>query len=282
MAQFVKGLNKGGAMGAAENALTANVDRFKGFAGQYNAVRPRPPLVLLDILTQLVGAPGLRLVVDLGSGTGLSTAVWAGRAGDVVGVEPSDDMRREAEREAPAGVRYVEGYSHTTGLADASADIVTASQALHWMEPTSTFAEVGRILRPGGVFAAYDVDWPPTVSWQAESAFEVYWESIKARENAQRSSAGVHSWSKEEHLGRMAASGQFRYTKEIVVHHVEHGDADRFVGIVLSQGGVAGLLKSGLSPEELGLPAFAAAVREAMGDAPVPFYWSYRVRLGVK
>lgn len=32
----------------------------------------------------------------------------------------------------------------------------TVAQALHWMEPASTLAEVARILRPGGVFAAYD------------------------------------------------------------------------------------------------------------------------------
>jgi SAM-dependent methyltransferase len=269
-------------MGSAENALAANVERFMGFAGQYNSVRPRPPLVLLDILTQLAGRQRPALVADLGSGTGLSTAVWAGRADDVVGVEPSDDMRREAEREAPAGVRYVAGHSHATGLADSSADIVTASQALHWMEPTSTFAEVARILRPGGVFAAYDVDWPPTVGWRAEAAFGAYWARVQERERTQRTSAGVRSWSKDEHLGRMAASGQFRFTKEIVLHSQEQGDAARFVGIVQSQGGLASLIKAGATPEELGLPAFAEEIRAALGDGPVPFYWSYRVRLGVK
>ena len=36
-----------------------------------------------------------------------------------------------------------------------------AVQALHWMEPAPTFGEVARLLRPGGVFAALDCDWPP-------------------------------------------------------------------------------------------------------------------------
>ena len=39
-----------------------------------------------------------RLVVDLGSGTGLSTRVWADRADEVVGVEASPEMREQAER----------------------------------------------------------------------------------------------------------------------------------------------------------------------------------------
>src|SRR6476660_7622425 len=77
--------------------VSANVERFMGFADVYDAFRPRPPLALLDILTQLVQAPQPALVVDLGSGTGLSTVIWAERAAAVVGVEPSADMRRQAE-----------------------------------------------------------------------------------------------------------------------------------------------------------------------------------------
>jgi SAM-dependent methyltransferase len=42
--------------------------------------------------------------------------------------------------------------------------LVTCSQSLHWMEPEPTFAEVARILRRGGVFAAYDYDWPTSSS----------------------------------------------------------------------------------------------------------------------
>src|SRR5690606_15398774 len=104
------------------------------------------------------------LVVDVGSGTGLSTRLWAGRADQVIGIEPGDDMRRQAEAQTAApSVRYQPGYSTATGLPDACADIVTVSQALHWMEPEPTFAEMARILRPGGVFAAFDCDWPPTM-----------------------------------------------------------------------------------------------------------------------
>ncbi|MBC8077103.1 MAG: class I SAM-dependent methyltransferase, partial [Chloroflexales bacterium] len=177
-------------MSIEANGLAANVERFEGFAGQYNAVRPRPPLVLLDILAQLAGTSRPALVVDLGSGTGLSTAVWSGRADEVVGVEPGADMRRQAEERAPAGVRYVAGYSHAIGLADGSADIVTASQALHWMEPAPTFAAIGRVLRPGGVFAAYDVDWPPTCGWQAESAYSAFMERARALEAERDTAAG--------------------------------------------------------------------------------------------
>jgi hypothetical protein len=33
--------------------LPANVERFSGFAGRYDAYRPTPPAIIVDILTQL-------------------------------------------------------------------------------------------------------------------------------------------------------------------------------------------------------------------------------------
>src|SRR5262249_48629656 len=43
-----------------------------------------------------------------------------------------------------------------------------AAQSFHWMEPTATLAEIARILRPGGLFAAYDYDWPPAIQWELD------------------------------------------------------------------------------------------------------------------
>lgn len=81
---------------------------------------------------------------------------------------------------------------------------------------------------------------------------------------------------------RIEQCGRFRYAKEIVLHHVETGGADRLVGLALSQGLVASLLKRGVSEEEIGMAALREETRRALGDATVPWYWSYRVRLGVK
>ena len=274
-------------MTTAPAHVSANVERFMGFADVYDAYRPRPPLAVLDILTQLAQVPQPALVVDLGSGTGLSTTIWAGRAAAVVGVEPSADMRRQAEARTAAlpdaaHVRYQEGYANATGLPDACADIVTCSQSLHWMEPDTTFAEIARILRPGGVFAAYDCDWPPTVGWAIEQAHQTFVAQLRAAEQTHAFSRDVRSWNKQQHLERLRASGQFRLTKEIVLHHVEQGGAERLVGLELSQGGVATLVKNGVSEAEIGITALREAAYAALGDAIVPWYFSYRVRLGVK
>jgi SAM-dependent methyltransferase len=74
---------------------------------------------------------------------------------------------------ASANVSFKAGVAQQTGIPDGAADIVTCAQSLHHTEPAGTMAEIGRILRPGGVFAAYDYDWPPMVHWETNQAFAV-------------------------------------------------------------------------------------------------------------
>src|SRR5205085_8413875 len=73
----------------------------EGFADLYDRFRPSPPDEVLDILSWLARAERPRLVVDLGSGTGLGTRAWGTRAEEVVGVEPNPRMIERA-RAAPA------------------------------------------------------------------------------------------------------------------------------------------------------------------------------------
>ena len=260
-----------------------------GFAAHYDAYRPQPPPALADFLAQFAGDAQPRLVVDLGSGTGLSTRLWAGRAQEVVGVEPNPAMRREAEaRTAALGlgatVRYREGHAAGTGLPDGAADLVTCAQAFHWMEPTGTLAEVARILRPGGVFAVYDYDLPPAVHWEVDRAWAACFERALAwaRAAAQAGGGGGAFRPKEEHLARLQASGHFRYTREVLFHAVEAGDAERAIGLALSTGRVEQSRAGGASPEELGLPALRAVADGILGRERQPWHIGYRIRLAVK
>jgi ubiquinone/menaquinone biosynthesis C-methylase UbiE len=264
--------------------LEPNAARFEGFAELYDAARPRTPEALLDILASLCGAERPALVVDLGCGTGLSTRVWAERAEKVVGVDPSDDMRARAESAAtPSNVEFRRGFAHETGLPDRCADIVTCSQSLHWMDPDRTFEEVARIARSGGVFCAYDYDPVPAIPscWRAEAAYEEFVRRIGEMDDRERPRAGVRRWEKSGHLERMRQSGRFRYTRELLLHGRETGDADRLVRFALSHGGLQQLLKAGVTEDQLGIEEFRASLRNIMGTEPAPWYWSYRPRIGI-
>lgn len=267
--------------------MTETIDIWCGETKLYADSRPAPPPILLNICTQLIHMSLPNLVVDLGSGTGLSTRFWAERAQQVIGIEPNADMRLQAEQftaNSPYSerVRYQDGLSTETGLQSDCADIVTCSQSLHWMEPQPTFTEIARILKSGGLFAAYDYDWPPTIHWEVEQAYNeviARFRRIRAERGVDRE---VKSWSKDKHLARMRESGCFRYVKELVVHHVETGNAGRFIGLTLSYG-ISRYLKQGyLTEQEVDLDDLKRVAQRVIGSEPVSWYFSYRVRIGIK
>jgi len=250
-----------------------------GFAARYDACRPRPPEILLDLLPLLAHADRPALVVDLGSGTGLSTRFWAERADSAVGVEPNPEMRRYADSVTGAdNIRYVDGSGERTGLADECADIVTCAQSLHWMEPGATLAEVARILRPGGVFAAYNYRSLLTGSWEVDQAAAAVRSAVGRLRRELALDRGKRHWPVGRE--RLERSGLFRFVAETSVHSVETGDADRVLGFLLSEGSVTTLLEH-VDEQMIGLDRLRAAAQRTLGSAAAPWYLGYGVWLGV-
>lgn len=290
-----------------------NLDRFSGFAGAYDTVRPAPPGALGRLLCSYADTARPR-VVDIGSGTGLSTRWAATWAASVVGIEPNDDMRSVAESQPVPGVTYRRAVAHDTGLPDASADIVLAVQALHWMDPEPTLAEVARILRPGGVLAAVDADWPPVVgnvraerAWlELDRRFRVFEERAAAGESGEalrrpvaedalgrgtgdadggqrQRGARARSWDKRGHLGRMEQSGHFAFCREVALDETVEGGPERYVALLQSHGTYQELRRLGLTDEDLGTDRFSQEVHAGMAAAVAPYGLSFtwRARLGV-
>jgi SAM-dependent methyltransferase len=287
--------------------------RFSGFADLYDRHRPTAPARLGPLLARYAGVARPE-VVDLGSGTGLSSRWAAGWAERVIGIEPNEDMRSVAIGHGTPGVELRAGTSDATGLADACADVVVAVQAMHWMEPAATLAEVARILRPGGIFATIDADWPPVTGLApAEAAWVRVHAHIRVFEarlaagatgaelrrpiddddpaladedprdpHLNRIMPGGRSWPKREHLANIERSGWFDYARELVFDEATDGGPERFVALLRSQGSYQGLVKAGLSDADIGVPAFERVVADAYaaggGAAPMSFCW--RVRLG--
>ena len=124
-------------------------ERFSAVASAYHRYRPGYPAGVLDWILATTSVPAGARVADLGCGTGIFSRLLAGRALDVVGVDPNADMLARA-RETGGGPTYVSGDATSTGLPGESVDLVTAAQAFHWFPLEATLSELARILVPGG------------------------------------------------------------------------------------------------------------------------------------
>jgi SAM-dependent methyltransferase len=201
-------------------------DRFTGLAATYQRNRPSYPAPLFDWLLAL-SAPGTpRVVADVGCGTGIATRLLAARGLDVVGIDPNEDMLAAARAEVgPA--RFVRGDAETTGLADASVDLVTCAQSFHWFDADRAAAEFRRVLRPGGWCAAW---WNDRASSPLNDEYErlllAYCEEYAAQTGVDESAAfrraaagelrtaafaNSQRLDREGYLGRVASSSYVRH-----------------------------------------------------------------------
>ena len=126
-------------------------DLFSQQATDYARFRPTYPQELFAWLA--AQAPARRLAVDIGTGNGQAAVAIAAHFDRVIAVEPSDGQLAAA---TPAdNVEYRRGAAEATGVDAGDADLVISAQAFHWFKHDAFFAEVRRIVRPGGCLAVW-------------------------------------------------------------------------------------------------------------------------------
>jgi len=126
-------------------------DHFSGHASEYARYRPDYPESLFAYLASL--SPSHGLAWDCATGNGQAAAGLALHFADVVATDASARQIEEAPR--LERVRFAVAPAESSPLPDASVDLVTVAQALHWFDLPAFFGEVRRVLAPRGVFAAW-------------------------------------------------------------------------------------------------------------------------------
>lgn len=126
-------------------------DHFSQQAPDYARYRPNYPAQLFAWLAGV--APARGTAWDCGTGSGQAALGLAAHFGRVVATDPSRSQLEHAAHHPR--VEYRIAPAEVSPLDTASVDLVTVAQAIHWFDLERFYAEARRVLRPGGVIAAW-------------------------------------------------------------------------------------------------------------------------------
>lgn len=145
----------------------AFADHFSERAAGYAAARPTYPPALFGFIAS--AAPGRDRAWDCATGNGQAAL---GLARHFVHVDATDASAEQVSNAMPHDrVHYRVESAEAPSFADACFDAVCVAQALHWFEAGRFHAQVHRVLKRGGLFAAWGYSWH-TVDSGFDAAFE--------------------------------------------------------------------------------------------------------------
>jgi len=124
---------------------------FSTEAAEYVHLRPTYPDELFAFLATVV--PSRAFAWDCATGNGQAATHLAGYFGRVVATDESGEMIAHAPRDPRIIYRVAE--AEDSGLDDRSVDLVTVASAIHWFDLDKFYAEVRRVVKPGGTIAAW-------------------------------------------------------------------------------------------------------------------------------
>jgi arsenite methyltransferase len=165
-------------------------------------------------------------VLDLGSGAGIDLLVAArkvGPGGRVIGVDMTDEMiLRARANAASAGLQNIEvrqGLIEQLPVETASVDWVISNCVVNLSpEKDKVFAEIARVLRPGGQVSISDIVVKDLPAWAKESA-------------ALYGACVAGAISEEDYVAGLQAAG----LAEVTVLDRIHYDADQLLALVKSE-----------------------------------------------
>jgi SAM-dependent methyltransferase len=140
-----------GSIRSASTTMASFRDLFAFASGSYASHRPAYPTALFRWLASV--SSRRERAWDCGTGSGQAAVSLAEEFSQVAATDASVTQLESAHQ--AQGVHYLAAAAEAAPLATRSVDLVTVAQALHWFDRARFFAEVDRVLRPGGHLAVW-------------------------------------------------------------------------------------------------------------------------------
>lgn len=225
---------------AGGSGFAVTGDSYDAFMGRYS-------LPLADAFQEVIGLrPGQR-VLDVGCGPGALTGVLEDRLGAacVSACDPSPSFVEACARRHP-GVGVRQAAAESLPYLDGEFEAVLAQLVLHFVaDPAAAAAEISRVLRPGGVFAASVWDFA-----EGMEMLRVFWDAALALDPAAPDEASTMAFGREGELATFLDSTGFVDVVEgtLVVRSTYAGFEELWAGFC-SGVGPAGTYCVSRSPE---------------------------------
>ncbi|MFF0308714.1 class I SAM-dependent methyltransferase [Streptosporangium sp. NPDC004379] len=237
--------------------MISKAELFAGTAAYYARHRTDYGPEVIDHIAAALPLDAASRVLDLGCGPGTLAIPLAAGAGEVVAVDPSEEMLAEGARHGVPGIRWVRGDSSMLGgLPLGRIDHVVMGRSFHWMDRERVLDDLDRLLPPhGAVVVVGPVHDPEDPSWEpvvraVRRDFGLEW----------RANSESYEQTGRHHDDVLRGS-PFRRMESRCFTRVIRRSTEDVVGLQLSF--------SYSSPALLGdrLPAFTEALREALAAA---------------
>jgi SAM-dependent methyltransferase/ADP-ribose pyrophosphatase YjhB (NUDIX family) len=165
---------------------------------------------------RLLGDVAGKRVLEVGCGGGQCSVAFAKQGAVVTGIDQSPlqiQFARSLAAEEGVRVEFIEGDITTLPqVKTATQDVVFSAYALGFVEDVATcFAEVARVLRPGGLFV-FSVDHPVRGMMAYDDPFRIersYWDAYREWEWGDGSGTWFRSWTRtvEEWFSLLRGAG---------------------------------------------------------------------------
>jgi len=129
--------------------------RFSDRVDNYVKYRPGYPDEVIIALQKECGLSAGSVIADVGSGTGIFTAMLLNKNYKVFAVEPNEAMQQAAKKRFGTNSNFIptDGTAEATTLQAGSIDLIVCAQAFHWFNDGRTRVEFRRILKKDGYIA---------------------------------------------------------------------------------------------------------------------------------
>jgi ubiquinone/menaquinone biosynthesis C-methylase UbiE len=191
-------------------------DYFSKRSEEYARYRPGYPEELFEWIAGL--CERRNLAWDCACGSGQATAGIAKRFERVIATDTSAAQLENAPK--LQNVEWRRGEAETSCIDSRSVDLVAIAQALHWMNLGKFWTECERVLKSGGVMAAWGYGIPEFADSRVDAVFHQYYHGTLKGVWPQERQLVEEGYSRVEFPFQEITAPSFEITREWNAEHI--------------------------------------------------------------